>query len=995
MLHFGRFGFDAANVCLEDASGPIHLNPKAFDVLRVLVEHRGDLVAKQKLLDEVWPDTHVADGVLMVCMTEIRTALADSARKPRFIETVHKRGYRFIATVTDGAAAGMRNARDGDSVGPSLLLGHPAGDTTPRRSPLVGRSRELDFLEERLAGALNGQRQVVFVTGEPGAGKTALVERFIASVARHETLAITRGQSLGYFGSTEPYMPVLEAIGRLVRDRSIARSLLRRYAPTWFVQLPWLVEDDDRERLGRELLGATRDRMLRELGEFVEALGIPLILVLEDLHWSDPSTVDLLSLIASRREPARLLLLATYRPVEAILAHHPLRAAAIALVASGRASELAVDNLGAESVSEYLERRFAGNRFPPALARMLHERTAGNPLFMVSLVDHLCARGAIDENGLRSATRAFRDELATVPETLRVLIERHLERLAEDDRKVLEAASLAGLEFSAAAAAAGADCDVVEAEERCERLANTGFFLRRAGTGQWPDGTVARKYVFRHALHRETLVDISPLRQRAESHLRIARAIERSYGDGAAHLAVELAVHFEAGGDRARAVDYRRLAAQTAGRRYAFAEAETHLERGLALNANLPASGERDRSELSLQSALGSVCMATRGYGAPKVERAHARVLELASNTHEPAVFPAVWGLWNFCYVRIELDRALELALRAGAIAAASDDRVIRLEACQALWATHFFRGGFAETLDHIANGEPFYDHGEHVRYVSAYGHDPKVSALAFRTSALWTLGRIDLARAVNRQTLEHARSLGEPRSLVFAMIHSTSLQVCRRDPGAYEQAEAAIDYACTKEMPHWIAVGRKLKGCALVEQGILVQGIAELEAGFALSASVAGTDTVGDSYMYAVLAAAKTRAGELAEGRALMEHAKALVAANGERYRESEIHRLDAELVLVEAGGLEKAPARARERAEHLLRSAVEWASSQGARTLELRAATALARLSRRSQNGSRARAELDELLGSFAEGFDTEDLKDARRALEESTSQADRPLL
>jgi hypothetical protein len=161
-------------------------------------------------------------------------------------------------------------------------------------------------------------------------------------------------------------MPVLEAIGRLVRDTRVARSLLRRYAPTWFAQLPWLVEDDDREKLGRELLGATRDRMLREIAEFVEALGAesPLILVLEDLHWSDPSTVDVLSLIASRREPARLLLLATYRPVEAILAQHPLRAVSNALVASRRASELVVDNLGAESVSEYLERRFENVRFP-------------------------------------------------------------------------------------------------------------------------------------------------------------------------------------------------------------------------------------------------------------------------------------------------------------------------------------------------------------------------------------------------------------------------------------------------------------------------------------------------------------------------------------------------------------------------------------------------------------------------------------------------------
>jgi adenylate cyclase len=340
--------------------------------------------------------------------------------------------------------------------------------------------------------------------------------------------------------------------------------------------------------------------------------------------------------------------------------------------------------------------------------------------------------------------------------------------------------------------------------------------------------------------------------------------------------------------------------------------------------------------------------------------------------------------------VRAELDRALELAVRAGTIAEASEDRVIRLEACQALWATHFFRGEFAETLDHIAAGEPFYDRSEHIRYVSAYGHDPKVSALTFGSFAMWTMGRIDLATNLNREAVEHARSLGDPMSLALAMSHATWIRVCRRESAGYEHAEAVISYASAKGMPHWISSGHKMKGCALVERGSIAQGIAELERGFALTASEAGTDMVGDSYMYAVLAAAKARAGELAEARALMEHAKALVATKGERYLEAEIHRLDAELVLAEAGGVEEAPARAHARAEHLLRSAVDCARRQGARTLELRAATALARLSRHGENGSRALAELGELLGSFTEGLDTEDLKDARRALNESTSQA-----
>ena len=371
MLRFDRFQFDRANQRLEDASGAIRLNPKAFEVLRVLIERPGQLVLKDQLLDEVWPDTHVADGVLKVCMAEIRKALGDSATAPRFIETVHRRGYRFVAKVTAADSADARRPA-ASAAERERTLSSPGRREACQRAQapvgLVGRGGEIELLEERLARALRGERQVVFVTGEAGAGKTALVEHFVAGVAERQTLAITGSQCLEQLGSAEAYMPVLEAVGRLVREDGAARSLLRRYAPTWFAQLPWLIEEEDRDRLGRDLLGAARERMLREMAEFVEALGaeIPLVLVLEDLHWSDPSTVDLLSLIAVRPEPARLLVLATYRPVELILAHHPLRAVSQRLATSRRCGEIALDDLGIDAVTEYLERRFAGE---PLLAR--------------------------------------------------------------------------------------------------------------------------------------------------------------------------------------------------------------------------------------------------------------------------------------------------------------------------------------------------------------------------------------------------------------------------------------------------------------------------------------------------------------------------------------------------------------------------------------------------------------------------------------------------
>mgnify|MGYP003694178369 CR=1 FL=1 len=345
-------------------------------------------------------------------------------------------------------------------------------------------------------------------------------------------------------------MPVLEAVGRLVREDGVTRSLLRRYAPTWFAQFPWLIEEEDRDGLGRELLGTARERMLREMAEFVEALGaeIPLVLVLEDLHWSDPSTVDLLSLIAVRPEPARLLVLATYRPVELILSHHPLRAVAQRLATSRRCGEIALDDLGIDSVTEYLERRFAGSRFSHEVARLLRERTGGNPLFLVTLVDHLLARGAIVERDEHWAVgKGLRAEVAAVPETLRPMIEQQLDRLDAEDRRLLEGASLAGIEFSAAVAAVGTDHGTAEAEDRCDRLARAGPLLRHAGIAAWPDGTVAGCFAFRHPLYRETLAAAVPWRRREHVQLRIGTELERAFGERSSELAAELAVHFEEG----------------------------------------------------------------------------------------------------------------------------------------------------------------------------------------------------------------------------------------------------------------------------------------------------------------------------------------------------------------------------------------------------------------------------------------------------------------
>src|SRR5205823_1450681 len=254
-----------------------------------------------------------------------------------------------------------------------------------------------------------------------------------------------RGECVEQYGSGEAYLPVLEALGRLCREPGGERviAVLCRHAPTWMAQMPWFLQDGDREQWSRDLLGATRERMLREMAEAVEVLtaDTPLVLVLEDLHWSDYGTVDLISVLAARREPARLLLIGTYRPADAIESEHPLRAVKQELRVRAQCHELPLELLAATDVAEYVRGRFPASGLDATLAPLLHRRADGNPLFTVNMVDDLVARGLLAQrDGGWALTAEIGDVAVGVPSSLSEMIERRIERLDRRAQHVLEAA---------------------------------------------------------------------------------------------------------------------------------------------------------------------------------------------------------------------------------------------------------------------------------------------------------------------------------------------------------------------------------------------------------------------------------------------------------------------------------------------------------------------------------------------------------------------------
>jgi DNA-binding winged helix-turn-helix (wHTH) protein/tetratricopeptide (TPR) repeat protein len=580
MKSFGPFRLDPVNQCLWREEARIPLTPKVFAVLRYLVDHPGRLVTQDELLEAIWPETYVQPEVLRRYILDLRKALDDRPRDPVYIETFPKRGYQFIAPVLTASQSD------------ALSVAGP-----------VGRERELDELDGYLSRALGGHRQVVFVTGEAGIGKSTLLDAFEQRAASRENLRIGRGQCVEGFGGKEAYYPVLDALGQLVRGPGAAAiiQILAAQAPTWLIQFPSLLQEDQRAALQREILGATRERMVREICHALEVLTAesPLALILEDLHWVDTSTLDLISAVARGRGPAKLILLGSYRPVEAILLQSPLKALKQDLMMHKLCCEIVLERLAEPEIAQYLSAEFPDAKLPEGLAALIHRHSEGNPLFMAAIVTDLVKNGLLShDTGGWTLAAPLEQIVPGVPDTLQQMIEIQVEGLSETEQRVLKSASVAGRRFSAWAVAGMLQMDIAEAEEICHKFTQRQQFLRpgrgAGALGGGPaalGGTLSTHYEFHHALYRRALYQQLAPAQRAQLHRSLAIQAEGLLAglgpDAAFEMASELALHFENGRDFERAAHYLILSARNAGRRYAHLDAIATLEHALSLLAGI------------------------------------------------------------------------------------------------------------------------------------------------------------------------------------------------------------------------------------------------------------------------------------------------------------------------------------------------------------------------------------------------------------------------
>jgi tetratricopeptide (TPR) repeat protein len=750
--------------------------------------------------------------------------------------------------------------------------------------------------------------------------------------------------------------------------------VLRRLAPSWLLELPALFDAQERDALQRQGLGLTRERRLRELAEALEALTTrreagnepPLfVLALEDLQWADPSTIELLTMLARRPDRARLLVLGSYRSVDATAPNHPLRRMLRELRAHSEITEIALHPLAEAHVGQYLDARFPTNDFSTRIAPVVHQRTAGNPLFLADVVRELLARRLVVP---ADGGWAFRGDAETIrsvmPASLRHLIEKQRDELSSEEKRLLQAASVVGLEFSAAAVAAALAEPPAEVEECALRLAGREC-LRVVGSERWPDGTRATRFSFLHTLYRDLWNEQIPESRLAGWHQRIAERRAAAYGDRAQEIAAELAAHFEQARDFGRAAFYLAQASGLAWQRAAENEARAHLSRALGLLLELPETNERLAQELQLQLRLAQLIAYTEGYDSASSERAYRRAHEICAEVGDSAAhFESVGGLFRIAAFRGEAQLARDLARQFLRIAEETKDPIRVGNAHLSLGQMLLFQGEPVDALRHLKRALELCRANWNDALLPAYGLHFEVIILGTMAAILQVLGHPDQASRFLGELESFLRGDAHPLTETGALWGVAMLRQMRGDAAPVtELAEIMLRRCATYGPKDWIPLGE-----AWLSWGLAAQGKFDDSANRRRGMEVSG---VFRTYALAIAADGHRRLGQVAEARAVLGQAFAAARSFGPGWYDAELHRLDGELRLEPV------------EAEACFRRALELARSQHAKSWELRAALSLGELWRRQGKEGDARAIVAGSYDGFTEGFDTPDLKSARAFL------------
>ncbi len=837
---------------------------------------------------------------------------------------------------------------DGLSQAPCPVLDPSQGDgwedgALPGDKPRpVGRRRELAELHKAFASALAGRGLLACVTGEPGLGKTTLVESFLEDLLlRGRSFHLARGCCSERLAGSEAYLPVLEALENLLRGPggTALAETMKRLAPNWYGQvIPRTANDSAFTPRTAEAPTSTQERLKRELVAFLEELGRarPVLFFLDDLHWADASTVDLLVYLGSRAGSLRLLLVATYRTADLLRSHQPFCLAQLDLQGRGQCRVIALEFLSQPDVERFLAMAFPGHAFPTGFAALVHAKTEGNPLFLVDLLQYLRDRHVLaDDGGRWVLAQAVPDLSRELPRSVRSMIQRLIDQLTDVERRLLLAASVQGQEFDAVVVAEVLALDATEVEERLEVLDRVHGLVRCLCEYQMPDRTLTLRYAFVHALYQNALYEgLQPTRKGALS-AAVARALLQHHGETGGGVTAELALLFEAARDGAQAADFFLRAAQKAFRVFANQEAAALARRGLEQLGPLPDTPERRRCELRLQMALGVSLRATRGFADAEVERAHARARELCGEV-EPTVpyFPVLWGLCLYYVVRGEVRTGVELGEQLLGLATAVNDSALLVQAHARTGTTLLHLGEPARARAHLERALGLYEEHQLQRQGLLFGADPAVTCRSFLAWALWLLGYPDQALQTVHDALRAARGSSHPLTLAHALFFRAYVRQLRREAAETRDGAEAVVALCREEgMPFYQPLATIWRGWAVAALGDVDAGLDAIHEGLAAARST-GMEIFRPQIL-GMLAEIRGVAGDAEEALAATAEGLALAHARGECGFASELYRLQGELLMARAG---RDPGR-RAEAVGCFEQAVAIARRQAARALEERA--------------------------------------------------------
>ena len=838
-------------------------------------------------------------------------------------------------------------------------------------TPLVGREQEVSLLLERWTQVKEGFGQVVLISGEAGIGKSRLVQVLKEHVATEPQAWLTPCQCSPYYQNTALY-PMLDLLERVVLRFDRESSLLQRFrklegfcvqygmplaevVPLFAALLSLPLEADypplsmSPEQQKQKTLQALLTIVLRIAAQQ------PLLFVMEDLHWVDPSTLELLGLLVNQGPTARILVLLTFRPD-----FSP------PWMGRSHLTQMTLPRLARQRTAEMIGRVARGKAMPAEVVAHIAAKTDGVPLFVEELTKMVLESDLLQEGETGYDLTGPLRPLA-IPATLHDSLMARLDRLGAVKGLAQLGATL-GREFPYALLQAVAPWDEETMQQGLRQLVEAEFLYQR---GMPPAAT----YLFKHALIQDAAYQSLLRSTRQQYHQHIARVLETRFSSLCDTQPELLAHHYTEAEALALAVPYWQQAGQRAIQRSANLEAIGHLSKGIALLAALPDTPERIQQELDFQLTLGPVYHAVKGQGAPEVEHTYARARELCGQLGEtPQLFPVLWGLWYFYFARTELRTARELSERLLHLAERLQNPALRLLAHRAHGQTLCFLGELSASQTHLEQAVALYDFSQHRTLAFHYGQDPAVVAQSLLALLLWLLGFPDQAVQQSKAAISLAESLEHPYSLAYALIWAATVRQLRRDRQAtLDLTEAVMTLSNKQSFALWEAWSVILQGWDLAEQGRCIEGMAHIRDGIA--AWRVTRAEIYHPHFLIILAKACAEGGRAHEGLGAVAEALGIISRSEERLHEAEIYRLKGVLLQMTERHAE---------AETCLSQALDVARRQQAKSLELRAAISLSQLWQRQGKPRQAHQLLAAVCDWFTEGCDTADLRDAKALLE-----------